>query len=166
MSGKKQFVLEVSNFLVNFALMVIVWMIGNFLFTGITEHGFIEYNTDLFEFLNMVVLPVFYCLYLLLQNVFFSSVLYAISRYKIESKNKEKRRILGHNFMFNFIMNGTIIVGALEFPYVIKLFFIILLLLEFVPCFIKKYSKSLSCYILKIETVKITKKVKGDGISL
>ena len=141
-SGTKQFVLEVLNFDV------------------------IEYSKEAAKVFNFA-LTVFFLLCLLFQNVFFRSLFYFITKHKIESKNKKaKIGLVCHNFMFNFIIIGTIVVQVCEVVSVIKLIVIILFILDFIPCVIKKYSKSLSCYIFKIETMKIQKKLENDGILL
>ena len=160
-SGTKQFILEVLNFLVNMSLIVIVMIIGNLLYFDI-----IEYSKETARVLNLAF-TAFFLLCLLFQNVFFKSLFYFISRYKIESnKKKPKIGLMCHNFMFNFIIIGTIVVQVCEVAFGIKLMCIILFILEFVFCFIKKYSKSLSCYIFKIETVKIQNKLENGGILL
>ena len=160
-SGTKQFVLEVLNFLVNMVLIVIVMIIGNLLYFDV-----IEYSKGAAKVFNFA-LTVFFLLCLLFQNVFFRSLFYFITKHKIESKNKKaKIGLVCHNFMFNFIIIGTIVVQVCEVVSVIKLIVIILFILDFIPCVIKKYSKSLSCYIFKIETMKIQKKLENDGILL
>ena len=160
-SGTKQFILEVLNFLVNMVLIVIVMIIGNLLYFDV-----IEYSKEAAKVFNFA-LTVFFLLCLLFQNVFFRSLFYFITKHKIESKNKKtKIGLVCHNFMFNFIIIGTIVVQVCEVAFGIKLMCIILFILEFVFCFIKKYSKSLSCYIFKIETVKIQNKLENGGILL
>ena len=151
-SGTKQFVLEVLNFLVNMVLIVIVMIIGNLLYFDV-----IEYSKEAAKVFNFA-LTVFFLLCLLF---------YFITKHKIESKNKKaKIGLVCHNCMFNFIIIGTIVVQVCEVVSVIKLIVIILFILDFIPCVIKKYSKSLSCYIFKIETMKIQKKLENDGILL
>ena len=160
-SGTKQFVLEVLNFLVNMVLIVIVMIIGNLLYFDV-----IEYSKEAAKVFNFA-LTVFFLLCLLFQNVFFRSLFYFITKHKIESKNKKtKIGLVCHNFMFNFIIIGTIVVQVCEVAFGIKLIFIIFFISDFVFCFIKKYSKSLSCYIFKIETVKIQNKLENSGILL
>ena len=160
-SGTKQFILEVLNFLVNMSLIVIVMIIGNLLCFDI-----IEYSKETARVLNLAF-TAFFLLCLLFQNVFFRSLFYFITKHKIESKNKKaKIGLVCHNFMFNFIIIGTIVVQVCEVVFVIKLIVTILFILDFIPCVIKKYSKSLSCYIFKIETMKIQKKLENDGILL
>ena len=151
MSGIKQFLLEVYNFLVNMILMVIFMIVGNFLFFDV-----IEYSKEAVRFFN-ITLSVIFFLCLLLQNIFFRSFFYAIARYEFKCKKNEKINILCHNLLFNFIIIGTIVVQVCEISYGIKLIFIGLLLLEFIPCFIKKYSKSMSFYIFRIDIIKKSK---------
>lgn len=152
MSGMRQFALEVENFLVNFVLMFIVWTAGFFLYINVVD----EISKDAAVPFNMTF-AVFFFLCLLIQNVFFRSLFYFISGHKIESKDNGKIGVLAHNFMFNIIILGTMVVEVFKLDYGIKMIAMGLLLLEFVPCVIKKYSKSLSCCIFKIETVKISK---------
>lgn len=145
-SGIKQFALEISNFLINLILMVVILIACNLYCFDI-----IEYN---------IALAVFFLLCLLLQNVFFKSLFYAIFGYKIECENKRKLRVFGHNFMFNAIIIGSIVVSVCGLAYGIKLISNVLLIPEVIPCFMKKYHKSLSCCIFKIETMKIQMKKK------
>ena len=67
-SGTKQFVLEVLNFLVNMVLIVIVMIIGNLLYFDV-----IEYSKEAAKVFNFA-LTVFFLLCLLFQNVFFRSL--------------------------------------------------------------------------------------------
>ena len=160
-SGTKQFVLEVINFSVNMLLIVIVMIPGNLLGFDI-----IEYSKEAVRVLN-TAFAVFFFLCLLFQNVFIKSLFYFITKYKIKSnQGNAKIGLVCHNFMFNFIMIGTIVVQVCEVAFGIKLIFIIFFISDFVFCFIKKYSKSLSCYIFKIETVKIQNKLENGGIVL
>lgn len=155
MSGIKQFLLEVSNFLVNMVLMVIIMIAGNFLCFDV-----VEYSKEAVRFFN-ITLSVIFFLCLLFQNIFFRSFFYAIARYKFECKKNVKTNILCHNLLFNFIIIGTIVIQVCEISFGIKLIFIGLLLLELIPCFIKKYSKSLSFYIFSIDTIKTTKESRA-----
>ena len=151
-SGIKQFALEISNFLINLILMVVILIACNLYCFDI-----IEYN---------IALAVFFLLCLLLQNVFFKSLFYAIFGYKIECENKRKLRVFGHNFMFNAIIIGSIVVSVCGLAYGIKLISNVLLILEVIPRFMKKYHKSLSCFIFKIETVKIQRKAENNDALL
>lgn len=159
-SGIKQFLLEMFNLVVNIFFMVIVMIVGNLLFIKI-----VEYSKNAIKLFNETLAVVFF-LYLLLQNVFVKSIFYFILNYKIECEMKTKIGILCHNFIFNAITIGIIVVQVCEISYKIKLILYALLIVEFVPCFLKKYLKSLSCYIFKIETVKIPKEIKNNGIQL
>ena len=55
-------------------------------------------------------------------------------------------------------MIGSIVVQVCEVYYGIKLMFYGLIILEFIPCIVKKYSQSLSFYLFKIDTVKTNEK--------
>ncbi len=159
MSGLKQFILELSNFLVNMVLMVIVMIAGNLVYSDI-----IEFSKEAVRIFN-IALTIFFSLCLMLQNVFLKSFFYAIAKYKITSKSKIN--VMCHNFIFNVIIIGTIATQVCKIAYAIRILFIVLLILEFVPCFINKYSKSFSCYLFKITTIKVPpKKIENDGILL
>jgi len=161
MSGIKQFVLDVINFLVNMVLMVVIMIAGNILCFNI-----IKYSKESLRYFN-IVLTVFFALCLFLQNIFFPSCFYALLNYRIRSSIiKPKAGVLCHNFCFNTILIGTIVAQICKTNYLIKFIFIGLLIIDFVPCFIKKYSRSLSCYIFKITTFKNQKKLENDGILL
>lgn len=151
MSGIKQFLLEFSNFLVNMVFMVVIMIVGNFFYFDV-----FEYSQKAVKFFNIALAIIFF-LCLLLQNIFFRSLFYVIARYKFKCKKNEKIKILCHNLLFNFIIIGTIVVEVCEIPFGIKSIFIGLFLLELIPCFIKKYSKSLSFYIFRIDTIKKSK---------
>ena len=161
MKGFKQFLLEFSNFVVNLLITVIALFIANSLILEKLH----DTNSIKVFFIVFSVL-VFVCL--ILQNVFFKSPLYFFSRNKITSSMKNpKVGIICHNLVLNVILLGTLVVELVKIPYLIKLIPFILLLLEIIPCFMKKYSKCLSCYIFKIETIKTPKKpLENDGILL
>ena len=161
MKGFKQFLLEFFNFVVNLLITVIALFIANSLILEKLH----DTNSIKVFFIVFSVL-IFVCL--ILQNVFFKSPLYFFSRNKIKSSMKNSKvGIICHNLVLNVILIGTLVVEFVKIPYLIKLIPFILLLLEIIPCFIEKYSKCLSCYVFKIETIKTPKKpLENDGILL
>lgn len=160
-SGIKQFIIELANFLANLIIMVLIMIISN-----LVGFDFIEYSKQSVRLLNILLFVAFiFCI--LIQNIFFQSLFYAVTKYKLKSNiSKPRIGILCHNIFFNTIIIGTIVVQVCEVPYLLKVFFMLLLLIDFIPCFIKKYSKSLSCFLFKIETMKSEKPIKNDGIVL
>ena len=161
MKGFKQFLLEFFNFVVNLLITVIALFIANSL---ILEK--LHDTSSIKVFFIVFSVLIFVCL--ILQNVFFKSSLYFFSRNKIKSSMKNSKvGIICHNLVLNVILIGTLVVEFVKIPYLIKLIPFILLLLEIIPCFIEKYSKCLSCYVFKIETIKTPKKpLENDGILL
>ena len=102
-----------------------------------------------------------------MQNIFLRSFFYVAIKCKLTSNMVKPRfGILCHNIIFNVIIIGTIVVQVCDVPYLLKLLFMILLIVDFIPCLMKKYSKSLSCFLFKIDTIKIEKTMKNDGIIL
>ena len=84
MSGIKQFLLDVFNFLLNIVRMIIFIIVGNIICFDI-----IEYSKDAISLFNLFLL-IFFSLYLLIQNIFFRSLFYILSKYEFKNKNNKK----------------------------------------------------------------------------
>ena len=161
MKGIKQFLLEFFNFIVNLVIMVAVFFIVDLAVVDKIQDA----NTVKVSF---IIMAIFFFLCLVLQNVFFKSIFDFFCRNEITCDMKNpKIGIVCHNIILNTILVGTIVVSVVMVAYFIELIPYCLLLLEIIPCFIKKYSKCLSCYLFKIETIKTLKKpLENDGILL
>ena len=161
MKGIKQFLLEFFNFIVNLVIMVAVFVIVDLAVVDKIQDA----NTVKVSF---IIMAIFFFLCLVLQNVFFKSIFDFFCRNEITCDMKNpKIGIVCHNIILNTILVGTIVVSVVMVAYFIELIPYCLLLLEIIPCFIKKYSKCLSCYLFKIETIKTLKKpLENDGILL
>ncbi|MCF0242015.1 MAG: hypothetical protein HUK25_05215 [Treponema sp.] len=153
MSGIKQFGFEILNFLVNLVIIVIVMIIANFLYLD-----FCEYSKEGLKSFN-IILSALFISYLLFQNIFFPSFFYMITKNRINSSMlNPKIGILCHNLFFNTIVVGSIVVEVCKLNYGIRFVSLLLLLLDFIPSFMERYSKSLTCYLFKISTIKIEKR--------
>ena len=151
MSGTKQFFLEFCNFIVNMILAVIVFILLNLVLIEIVEDRKVLLIINIF--LGIAILFYFY-----FQNVYFPSLFYIFSRYRIGSTaNNQKLKIFANNFLFNSTLIGMIVTEVLETNYWIKLIFILMIILDFIFCFISSEKKSLYCKLFKIETIKISK---------
>ena len=160
-NGMKQFILNLFNFLINMIIFVVIMIISN-----VVCFDYIEYSNQNVRILNILMLACF-VIYVLFQNLYVKSFFYFFSKYKVISCMKYPRLgIFFYNLFFYVIMLGSIVTQICDVVYVFKLFSMIFVLIEIIPCFMKKYSKSLTCYIFKIITTKKEEKDMNDRILL
>ncbi len=150
MNGLKQFGLEIA--VVNVFIAVILMVIVNLVYADT-----FGYDRSALLVLNLV-LAIFFVLCLMIQNVYFRSIFYFLIGFKIKSNMKRGRLgIFLHNLMFTFIYVDSIVVAVCEVNYFVELAFMLAILCDIIPCFMKKCSQILTCYLFKIETVKFTR---------
>ena len=153
MSGVKQFFIKILNIIFTYITMTILFFILNLVFLdslGDTREKMLLFNFILF---------LFFVVYLLIQNIWWKSFFYKLIKCElITNIYLKKMRIFISNLILNFIMGGMIFTQVINTKYFLKYIYIILFIIEMLPCFITKYKKSLSSVLLKIDIKKVDDK--------